>query len=258
MADLRERTYEGICSRVSRCLMPSKCLSSGIIDHLRSHRFCHLMSWRFTMILTAAVPIFSCDTAELGESSGGKPVAMPASPGTPAMPVSPGTPATPTTPGSARKENVWRNVFHPGSNLATKTIGGHYFDKPQPNSPTVYDWYADPSCLQISIFTCLSAALASELTMIRRCYDRLYSDETRSKHRWAVDRFKISSKSVVNSACFAFSFLPSWGVLLLFVWVLISESYVLPRERILSVGISTKKKKNHPVRRHERAGIYLQ
>ncbi|KAK4745394.1 hypothetical protein SAY87_011706 [Trapa incisa] len=83
---------------------------------------------------------------ELGESSSGpKPLAVPASPSTPT------TPATPTTPGSARKENVWRSVFHPGSNLATKTIGGHYFDKPQPNSPTVYDW--------------------------------LYSDETRSKHR---------------------------------------------------------------------------
>ncbi|PKI79466.1 auxin-repressed 12.5 kDa protein-like isoform X1 [Punica granatum] len=81
------------------------------------------------------------DVTDIGESSG-KSVAMPASPG---------TPATPTTPGSARKENVWRSVFHPGSNLATKTIGNHYFDKPQPNSPTVYDW--------------------------------LYSDETRSKHR---------------------------------------------------------------------------
>lgn len=56
-------------------------------------------------------------------------------------PKTPGTPATPTTPVSARRENVWRSVFHPGSNLATKTIGGDYFDKPtQPNSPSVYDW----------------------------------------------------------------------------------------------------------------------
>ena len=61
-------------------------------------------------------------------------VSMPGTPGTPA------TPATPTTPPSARKENVWRSVFHPGSNIATKKIGAEKFDKPQPNSPTVYDW----------------------------------------------------------------------------------------------------------------------
>ncbi|MBL2098205.1 hypothetical protein ELI75_31045, partial [Klebsiella pneumoniae] len=61
-------------------------------------------------------------------------LSMPATPGTP------GTPVTPTTPLSARKENVWRSVFHPGSNLATKTIGSQVFDKPLANSPTVYDW----------------------------------------------------------------------------------------------------------------------
>ncbi|XP_025012225.2 auxin-repressed 12.5 kDa protein isoform X1 [Ricinus communis] len=73
-------------------------------------------------------------------------LSMPASPGTPS------TPVTPTTPASARKDNVWRSVFHPGSNLATRGIGAQLFDKPsQPNSPTVYDW--------------------------------LYSGETRSKHR---------------------------------------------------------------------------
>ncbi|KAI4299407.1 hypothetical protein L6164_032874 [Bauhinia variegata] len=64
-------------------------------------------------------------------------------------PTTPTTPVTPTTPSSARN-NVWRSVFHPGSNLATKTIGAEKFDKPLPNSPTVYDW--------------------------------LYSGETRSKH----------------------------------------------------------------------------
>ncbi|XP_010929057.1 dormancy-associated protein 1 [Elaeis guineensis] len=69
----------------------------------------------------------------------------------PTTPTTPGTPATPTTPSSARKANVWRSVFNPGSNLATKTVGANYFDKPQPNSPTVYDW--------------------------------LYSGETRSTHR---------------------------------------------------------------------------
>ncbi|GAB4831170.1 hypothetical protein Ancab_005177 [Ancistrocladus abbreviatus] len=59
----------------------------------------------------------------------------------------PRTPSTPTTPGTPRKENVWRSVFHPGSNLNTKTIGAHeYFDKPLPSTPTVYDWlYSEDS-----------------------------------------------------------------------------------------------------------------
>ncbi|MBA0694485.1 hypothetical protein Goari_004769, partial [Gossypium aridum] len=58
-----------------------------------------------------------------------------------AMPTSPTTPGTPSTPVSARRDNVWRSVFNPGSNLATKGIGAEVFDKPQPNSPTVYDWF---------------------------------------------------------------------------------------------------------------------
>ncbi|GAB4845673.1 hypothetical protein Ancab_039075 [Ancistrocladus abbreviatus] len=73
--------------------------------------------------------------------------AMSASPGTPSTPVTPGSPSS----SSARKDNVWRSVFNPGSNLNTKNIGAEIFDKPQPRSPTVYDW--------------------------------LYSGETRSKHR---------------------------------------------------------------------------
>ncbi|KAL3522301.1 hypothetical protein ACH5RR_015135 [Cinchona calisaya] len=88
-----------------------------------------------------------------GSSSGSKyqrSLSMPASPGTPATPATPTTPS-PTAAAAARKENVWRSVFHPGSNIATKGIGADLFDKPQPNSPTVYDW--------------------------------LYSGETRSKHR---------------------------------------------------------------------------
>ncbi|MED6130632.1 Dormancy-associated protein 1 [Stylosanthes scabra] len=72
--------------------------------------------------------------------------------GSTSMPTTPTMPGTPTTPGSGRKaDNVWRSVFHPGSNSATKTIGAQMFDKPLPNSPTVYDW--------------------------------LYSGESRSKHR---------------------------------------------------------------------------
>ncbi|GFZ06196.1 dormancy-associated protein-like 1 [Actinidia rufa] len=68
-----------------------------------------------------------------------------------ASPETPSTPTTPTTPSptAARKENVWRSVFHPGSNLATKGIGAQMFDKPQPNSPTVYDWcFMRPQALQ--------------------------------------------------------------------------------------------------------------
>ena len=69
------------------------------------------------------------------------------------MPPTPTTPGAPTTPSptAARKENVWRSVFNPGSNLATKGVGSNYFDNPSTvGSPTVYDW--------------------------------LYSGETRSKH----------------------------------------------------------------------------
>ena len=59
------------------------------------------------------------------------------------MPSSPLTPGTPTSmsPTAGKKDNVWRSVFNPGSNSATKNVGADYFDKPQPNSPTVYDWY---------------------------------------------------------------------------------------------------------------------
>ncbi|CAM0949292.1 unnamed protein product [Alopecurus aequalis] len=65
--------------------------------------------------------------------------------GSKSMPTTPTTPVTPSssTPPS-RGGNVWRSVFHPGSNLATKSIGANIFDRPQPNSPTVYDWlYSD-------------------------------------------------------------------------------------------------------------------
>jgi len=58
----------------------------------------------------------------------------------------PTTPTTPVTPSSTtpRGGNVWRSVFNPGSNLATKSLGTNLFDRPQPNSPTVYDWlYSD-------------------------------------------------------------------------------------------------------------------
>ncbi|ESQ51984.1 hypothetical protein EUTSA_v10017461mg [Eutrema salsugineum] len=69
-----------------------------------------------------------------------------------AGPAAAGSPGTPTTPVSARKDNVWRSVFNPGSNTATKGMGTDLFDKPShANSPTVYDW--------------------------------LYSDDTRSQHR---------------------------------------------------------------------------
>lgn len=77
-----------------------------------------------------------------GEGEGSKvferTLSMPAGPDTPTSSL----PMTPTTPSprAARKENVWRSVFHPGSNLATKGIGSAVFDKPHPNSPTVYDW----------------------------------------------------------------------------------------------------------------------
>ncbi|MBA0626848.1 hypothetical protein Godav_004435 [Gossypium davidsonii] len=73
-----------------------------------------------------------------------------------AMPTSPTTPGTPSTPVSARRDNVWRSVFNPGSNLATKGIGAEVFDKPQPNSPTVYDWFVQIFFL-VQLFACMLA-----------------------------------------------------------------------------------------------------
>ncbi|AAF98422.1 dormancy-associated protein [Arabidopsis thaliana] len=76
---------------------------------------------------------------DIGEGSSSK-VVMHRSLTMPAA-VSPGTPTTPTTPTTPRKDNVWRSVFNPGSNLATRAIGSNIFDKPtHPNSPSVYDW----------------------------------------------------------------------------------------------------------------------
>ncbi|XVF27610.1 hypothetical protein REPUB_Repub14bG0123000 [Reevesia pubescens] len=57
-----------------------------------------------------------------GEGSNQRSMSMPASPGTPA------TPVTPTTPVSARKENVWRSVFHPG------------FTAGRPGASIIADW----------------------------------------------------------------------------------------------------------------------
>jgi hypothetical protein len=60
------------------------------------------------------------------------------------MPTTPTTPVTPSSSTPPRAGNVWRSVFNPGSNLATKSLGANLFDRPQPNSPTVYDWlYSD-------------------------------------------------------------------------------------------------------------------
>ena len=78
-----------------------------------------------------------------GEASSSKYQRSMSMPPSPATPATPGTPTTPS-PTAARKENVWRSVFHPGSNIATKGLGSDLFDKPQPNSPTVYDWYLFP------------------------------------------------------------------------------------------------------------------
>ncbi|KAJ3687324.1 hypothetical protein LUZ61_016488 [Rhynchospora tenuis] len=76
------------------------------------------------------------DTDLEGGSSNGKYKRSASMPGTPTTPA---TPSTPTTP--QKTNNVWRSVFHPGSNLATRGVGANLFDRPQPNTPTVYDWY---------------------------------------------------------------------------------------------------------------------
>ncbi|KAL8109296.1 hypothetical protein AgCh_025409 [Apium graveolens] len=78
------------------------------------------------------------DTAGSGEESG-KYVRSLSMPSTPEAPATPTTPTTPS-PSAPRKDNVWRSVFNPGSNLASRSMGSQVFDKPNPNTPTVYDW----------------------------------------------------------------------------------------------------------------------
>ncbi|KAG8490841.1 hypothetical protein CXB51_014045 [Gossypium anomalum] len=88
-----------------------------------------------------------------------------------AMPTSPTTPGTPSTPVSARRDNVWRSVFNPGSNLATKGIGAEVFDKPQPNSPTVYDCNqteAQRQIMQENLTLCLVAAWKEQYAALQR------------------------------------------------------------------------------------------
>ncbi|XP_071720964.1 dormancy-associated protein 1-like [Rutidosis leptorrhynchoides] len=58
----------------------------------------------------------------------------------PTSPTTPGTPTNMSPTAAARKDNVWRSVFNPGSNSATKDIGSKRFDNSNPGSPTVYDW----------------------------------------------------------------------------------------------------------------------
>ncbi|KAB1705414.1 hypothetical protein FNE63_30900, partial [Klebsiella pneumoniae] len=71
-----------------------------------------------------------------GSSKYQRSLSMPASPATPSTPVTPAN-TSPTVP----KDNVWRSVFNPGSNLASRKMGAGVFDKPaHPNSPSVYDW----------------------------------------------------------------------------------------------------------------------
>lgn len=74
----------------------------------------------------------------------------------PSTPEAPATPTTPTTPSAMapRKDNVWRSVFNPGSNLASRRMGSQVFDKPSPNTPTVYDWYVRIIIHQ-TIFICM-------------------------------------------------------------------------------------------------------
>ncbi|KAK9057898.1 hypothetical protein SSX86_022737 [Deinandra increscens subsp. villosa] len=58
----------------------------------------------------------------------------------PSSPTTPGTPTNMSSPRGSRKDNVWRSVFNPGSNSATRDIGSKRFDNTNPGSPTVYDW----------------------------------------------------------------------------------------------------------------------
>nr|KAJ0225494.1 hypothetical protein LSAT_V11C100047030 [Lactuca sativa] len=66
---------------------------------------------------------------------------QPQSSSMPSSPTTPGTPNNTSPTAGGRKENVWRSVFNPGSNSATRDIGSNRFDKPSsPGSPTDVQW----------------------------------------------------------------------------------------------------------------------
>eukprot|EP00252_Welwitschia_mirabilis_P019967 TRINITY_DN4778_c0_g1_i2.p1 TRINITY_DN4778_c0_g1~~TRINITY_DN4778_c0_g1_i2.p1 ORF type:complete len:125 (+),score=34.80 TRINITY_DN4778_c0_g1_i2:182-556(+) len=56
---------------------------------------------------------------------------------------SPPSSPTSSSPSSTprERENLWRSVFHPGSNSNTKYVGTQKHDKEDPKSPSVYDWF---------------------------------------------------------------------------------------------------------------------
>ncbi|KAJ7546599.1 hypothetical protein O6H91_08G049400 [Diphasiastrum complanatum] len=68
-------------------------------------------------------------------SFGGRNDSLPSTPSS-SVPASPSS----ASPNFREKDNVWRSVFHPGSNKAMDRVGSNKFDKALPNSPTVYDW----------------------------------------------------------------------------------------------------------------------
>ncbi|CAI7783235.1 unnamed protein product [Closterium sp. NIES-53] len=49
------------------------------------------------------------------------------------------------SPASRKGENVWRSVFHPGSNKAgMDRVGATRFDKASSSEPSVFDWMYNP------------------------------------------------------------------------------------------------------------------
>lgn len=66
-------------------------------------------------------------------------VSMESSASPPSSPTAASSPSPSSTPQG--RDNVWKSVFHPGNNINTKSIGSENFDKSEPNSPTVYDWF---------------------------------------------------------------------------------------------------------------------
>lgn len=63
-----------------------------------------------------------------------------------------GSPSSPgaNSPSAKDRENVWRSVFHPGSNKSgMDRLGSSKFDNNKDKtSPTVYDWFHHPNSKQ--------------------------------------------------------------------------------------------------------------
>lgn len=104
---------------------PSEFLSSSFLERRRSSDF-HMReedAKRVTQSIAIAKPrLLERSVSDNSASSG-----------------SPGSPF-PMSPSVRRDDNIWRTMFHPGGHRSV-VPGSSKFDKVDPHSPSIHDWY---------------------------------------------------------------------------------------------------------------------